>query len=125
MVRLTLWKLVRARRLSRGDDSNQPSLEDDFRNCLAENFPQPSPNQHSQQLDLVWNMCRVQAGLTEFDTYRGGFPRYYTDIYLGAYSHMETVMSRVMDRGNMLRHAEVIDATALDSVGDLMNLVIN
>ena len=71
------------------------------------------------------NMCRVQAGLTKLDTYRGGFPRYYTDIYLGAYSHMETVMSRAIDRGNMLRHAEVIDATALDSVGDLMNLVIN
>jgi hypothetical protein len=124
-VRITLWKLVRARRLARSDDPNQPSLEDDFRQCLAENFPQPSPNQNSQHLDLIWNLCCVQAGLREFDTYLGGYPRYYNDIHLGAYSHMETVMSRGVDQGNMLRHAEVLDTTALDSVSELMNFVIN
>ena len=38
---------------------------------------------------------------------------------------METVMSRGVDQGNMLRHAEVLDTTALDSVSELMNFVIN
>lgn len=126
-IRLQLWQLVRARRLAHGpsvDDPNQPSLEDDFRHCLAECFPKPLPN-HSQQSDLIWNLCRVQATLKELDTHNSEYPRYYTDIHLGAYSSMETVLSRVVDRGHALRNAQVIDAVALDSVGDLMKMVNN
>jgi hypothetical protein len=126
-TRLTLWQRIHTIRLAResSTDPDAISLEQDFRTCMAEIFPMPYPSTCSSTLDRIWNLCCVQQGLLFQDCYLPDrFSHYYDDIYSGAYSTLETVMSAAEEKSATLRQAEQTDEMALHSVDDLMKVVM-
>lgn len=127
-VRLQLWHAVHSRRTARGplSDSDDATLEEDFRQEMLEMFDSEIPaGEFLPHLDPLLTLIRAQQAL-EYpnDTdYPSGSSRYYEAMYTRGYSAMETIMSAAVIHGKALQQEVEKDNIALGSVETLMEVV--